>query len=171
MHDHPGVQTAGERDARPMYVENRRGLDPVMPGKDSSPREALNKSSLRLRYTAYWLPDPEKPVVFRPLTQGAIAALDLFSGSLVKEVGRGNVLYDALEMDAPPVGLPWAQLVLNEQLGPHQTSPGLRRPQYQNCLPRAACVRRQRLQGVLQQHGGCGKLAEREISGLTHPLR
>src|SRR3546814_194755 len=37
---------------------------------------------------------------------------------LVRDVGRGNVLYDALEMEAPPVNVPWAQLELNEQLGP-----------------------------------------------------
>jgi hypothetical protein len=37
---------------------------------------------------------------------------------LVQEAGRGNVLYDALEMDPPPVDVPWAQMQLNEQLGP-----------------------------------------------------
>ncbi|HUP92141.1 MAG TPA: hypothetical protein VM074_07830 [Solimonas sp.] len=37
---------------------------------------------------------------------------------LVQEAGRGNVLYDALEMDPPPIDVPWAQMKLNEQLGP-----------------------------------------------------
>jgi len=46
-------------------------------------REGLNKSPRRLRYTAYCLPNPRKPAVFCPLTQGAIAAPDLFRGSLV----------------------------------------------------------------------------------------
>lgn len=37
---------------------------------------------------------------------------------LVRDAGKGNVLYDALEMEAPPVDVPWVQLELNEQLGP-----------------------------------------------------
>jgi hypothetical protein len=39
---------------------------------------------------------------------------------LVRDAGRGNVLYDALEMEAPPLDVPWTQLELNEQLGPIQ---------------------------------------------------
>jgi hypothetical protein len=36
---------------------------------------------------------------------------------LVKDAGRGKVLYDTLEMDAPPVDVPWAQRELDEKLG------------------------------------------------------
>lgn len=36
---------------------------------------------------------------------------------LVKDAGRGKVLYDALEMQAPPVDVPWSQRGLDEQLG------------------------------------------------------
>jgi len=55
--------------------------------------EGLNKSPLCLRYTAYRLPNPQKPAVFRPLTQGAIAAPGLFRGSLVGEAiaSRGTL--------------------------------------------------------------------------------
>lgn len=37
---------------------------------------------------------------------------------LVHEAGRGRVLYDTLEMTAPPVDVPWAQRALDENLGP-----------------------------------------------------
>jgi hypothetical protein len=37
---------------------------------------------------------------------------------LVKDAGRGKVLYDTLEMDAPPVDVPWVQRALDEELGP-----------------------------------------------------
>jgi hypothetical protein len=37
---------------------------------------------------------------------------------LVRDAGRGKVLYDTLEMDPPPVDVPWAQRALDEQLGP-----------------------------------------------------
>ena len=37
---------------------------------------------------------------------------------LVSDAGRGKVLYDTLEMEAPPVDVPWAQRELDEQLGP-----------------------------------------------------
>ena len=36
---------------------------------------------------------------------------------LVRDAGRGNVLYDTLEMEAPPVDVPWSQRALDEQLG------------------------------------------------------
>ena len=36
---------------------------------------------------------------------------------LVKDAGRGKVLYDTLEMDAPPVDVPWSQRALDEALG------------------------------------------------------
>ena len=36
---------------------------------------------------------------------------------LVREAGRGKVLYDTLEMLAPPVDVPWAQRELDESLG------------------------------------------------------
>lgn len=36
---------------------------------------------------------------------------------LVKDAGRGKVLYDTLEMEAPPVDIPWVQRELDEQLG------------------------------------------------------
>lgn len=36
---------------------------------------------------------------------------------LVKDAGRGKVLYDTLEMEAPPVDVPWAQRQLDEGLG------------------------------------------------------
>jgi hypothetical protein len=36
---------------------------------------------------------------------------------LVREAGRGKVLYDTLEMDPPPVDVPWAQRALDEELG------------------------------------------------------
>lgn len=36
---------------------------------------------------------------------------------LVREAGRGKVLYDALEMEPPPVDVPWAQRALDESLG------------------------------------------------------
>ena len=39
---------------------------------------------------------------------------------LVSDAGRGKVLYDTLEMEAPPVDVPWAQRELDEQLGPVQ---------------------------------------------------
>lgn len=39
---------------------------------------------------------------------------------LVRDAGRGRVLYDTLEMTAPPVDVPWAQRELDEQLGPMQ---------------------------------------------------
>jgi len=37
---------------------------------------------------------------------------------LVRDAGRGKVLYDTLEMTAPPIDVPWAQRQLDEQLGP-----------------------------------------------------
>ena len=37
---------------------------------------------------------------------------------LVQDAGRGKVLYDTLEMEAPPVDVPWAQRALDEKLGP-----------------------------------------------------
>lgn len=36
---------------------------------------------------------------------------------LVKDAGRGKVLYDTLEMEAPPVDVPWSQRELDESLG------------------------------------------------------
>jgi len=36
---------------------------------------------------------------------------------LVRDSGRGKVLYDTLEMDPPPVDVPWAQRALDEELG------------------------------------------------------
>lgn len=39
---------------------------------------------------------------------------------LVRDAGRGKVLYDALEMEPPPVDVPWAQRALDEKLGPVQ---------------------------------------------------
>jgi hypothetical protein len=36
---------------------------------------------------------------------------------LVREAGRGKVLYDTLEMDAPPVDVPLTQRELDETLG------------------------------------------------------
>jgi hypothetical protein len=36
---------------------------------------------------------------------------------LVRDAGRGKVLYDTLEMDAPPVDVPWSQRALDESLG------------------------------------------------------
>ena len=36
--------------------------------------------------------------------------------SLVRESGVRNVLYDALDMDPPPVSVPWVQRALDEQL-------------------------------------------------------
>ncbi|HEY5756502.1 MAG TPA: hypothetical protein VIU34_11810 [Steroidobacter sp.] len=36
--------------------------------------------------------------------------------SLVRESGVRKVLYDALEMDPPPVSVPWIQRALDEQL-------------------------------------------------------
>ncbi len=39
---------------------------------------------------------------------------------LVRDAGRGKVLYDTLEMDPPPVDVPWVQRELDEQLGPIQ---------------------------------------------------
>ncbi len=37
---------------------------------------------------------------------------------LVRDAGRGRVLYDTLEMSPPPVDVPWAQRALDEKLGP-----------------------------------------------------
>lgn len=37
--------------------------------------------------------------------------------SLVGDARCGKVLYDALEMDPPPVEIPWAQRALDERLG------------------------------------------------------
>ena len=36
---------------------------------------------------------------------------------LVRDAGRGKVLYDTLEMTPPPVDVPWSQRELDEQLG------------------------------------------------------
>jgi hypothetical protein len=36
---------------------------------------------------------------------------------LVRDAGRGKVLYDTLEMEAPPVDVPWVQRELDEKLG------------------------------------------------------
>ena len=36
---------------------------------------------------------------------------------LVRDAGRGKVLYDTLEMEAPPVDVPWSQRQLDEKLG------------------------------------------------------
>lgn len=36
---------------------------------------------------------------------------------LVRDAGRGKVLYDTLEMIAPPVDVPWSQRTLDENLG------------------------------------------------------
>src|SRR6187549_1248310 len=36
---------------------------------------------------------------------------------LVKDARRGKVLYDALEMEPPPVDVPWSQRALDEELG------------------------------------------------------
>ena len=36
---------------------------------------------------------------------------------LVRDAGRGKVLYDALEMEAPSVDIPWVQRELDEKLG------------------------------------------------------
>ena len=36
---------------------------------------------------------------------------------LVKDAGRGKVLYDTLEMQAPSFDIPWVQRELDEQLG------------------------------------------------------
>lgn len=36
---------------------------------------------------------------------------------LVRDAGRGKVLYDTLEMEPPPVDVPWSQRALDEQLG------------------------------------------------------
>lgn len=36
---------------------------------------------------------------------------------LVRDAGRGKVLYDTLEMDAPHVDVPWSQRALDEKLG------------------------------------------------------
>ncbi len=36
---------------------------------------------------------------------------------LVRDAGRGKVLYDTLEMDPPPVDVPWTQRQLDEELG------------------------------------------------------
>jgi hypothetical protein len=37
---------------------------------------------------------------------------------LVRDAGRGRVLYDTLEMEAPSVDIPWVQRELDEKLGP-----------------------------------------------------
>jgi hypothetical protein len=37
---------------------------------------------------------------------------------LVKDAGRGKVLYDTLEMETPALDVPWVQRELDEQLGP-----------------------------------------------------
>jgi len=39
---------------------------------------------------------------------------------LIRDAGRGKVLYDTLEMEAPPVDVPWSQRELDESLGPIQ---------------------------------------------------
>lgn len=36
---------------------------------------------------------------------------------LVRDAGRGKVLYDTLEMEPPPVDVPWSQRALDEKLG------------------------------------------------------
>ena len=36
---------------------------------------------------------------------------------LVRDAGRGKVLYDTLEMEAPPVDVPWSQRQLDDSLG------------------------------------------------------
>lgn len=37
---------------------------------------------------------------------------------LVRDAGRGRVLYDALEMETPSLAVPWAQRELDAKLGP-----------------------------------------------------
>lgn len=37
---------------------------------------------------------------------------------IMKDSGRNKVLYDALEMESPPVDIPWHQRELDEALGP-----------------------------------------------------
>ncbi len=37
---------------------------------------------------------------------------------LVRDAERGKVLYDTLEMEPPPVDVPWVQRALDEKLGP-----------------------------------------------------
>ena len=37
---------------------------------------------------------------------------------LIRDAGRGKVLYDTLEMEAPPIDVPWSQRELDEKLGP-----------------------------------------------------
>lgn len=37
--------------------------------------------------------------------------------SLVRDAGRGKVLYDTLEMEAPPVDVSWSQRELDAGLG------------------------------------------------------
>jgi hypothetical protein len=51
-------------------------------------------------------------------TEQLLAACQREVLRLVLDSGRGNVLYDATKMTAPPVDVPWAQRDLDEQLGP-----------------------------------------------------
>lgn len=39
---------------------------------------------------------------------------------LVNDAGRAKVLYDTLEMEAPPIDVPWSQRQLDQSLGPVQ---------------------------------------------------
>ena len=80
---------------------------------------------------------------------------------LVKDAGRGKVLYDALEMEAPPVDIPWAQRELDEKLGSDSPAPGAGRSQQQARVPRAHRLRRRRLSCLLQRHGCCREVAQR----------
>ena len=79
---------------------------------------------------------------------------------LVKDAGRGKVLYDALEMEAPPVDVPWAQRELDAQLGPDSLAAGARRSQQQAGIPRTHRFRRRRLSRFLQRHGRRGEMAQ-----------
>jgi hypothetical protein len=37
---------------------------------------------------------------------------------LAQDAGRAKVLYDTLEMEPPPLDVPWSQRALDEKLGP-----------------------------------------------------
>jgi len=87
-------------------LEHRGASKGFQHGRVFHTKERLNKSPLRLRHTAYCFPNPRsqqrnwsfstaqlvalnsgagQPAVFRPLTQGAIAAPDLFRGSQTED--------------------------------------------------------------------------------------
>lgn len=85
--------------------------------------------------------------------------------ALARESERLRVLsYDALEMDPPAVELTFEQRKLDAALGGLRLRRAIVVPN-SRLLPCTARVRRGRVPGLLQSHGGGGEVAEQRIIG------